>query len=43
MEPNAGAWKDGDGGYNIRKLIPLGALDDVVEDQDHAVVAAFEN
>lgn len=28
---------------DIRKLVPLGALDDVVKDQDHAMVAAFKD
>jgi hypothetical protein len=28
---------------DIRKFVPLGTLDDVVKDQDHAMVAAFKD
>jgi hypothetical protein len=28
---------------DIRKLVPLSALDDIVKDQDHAMVATFKD
>lgn len=28
---------------HVRELIPLGALDDIVQDEDGAIVAGFEN
>lgn len=36
-------WRAIDARCDIRKLVPLGALDDVVKDQDHAMVAAFKD
>ncbi len=39
-------WVERQGGWGggfLRKLVTLGALDDVVEDEDSAVVAGFED
>ena len=39
----SGVWQAVDVGFYIRELIPFGALNDIVENQHHAMVAAFEN